>query len=260
LWSRHQFYSDLAAQFSELDSRPARHFQSVEESSLDTWFEVNELYNEPPFSISYYNKGQLLGVMLDLTIRDATGNSKSLDDLLRTMNERFAHHGVFYNDSADIEAVAEQIYGKDFHDFFARYVAGTDEIPANQFLNLAGLQLAAGVTSRAGLGFWNVPSGDGSQSAAEIEPGSPADVAGIHAGDTLLTLNDQAFPDNLLRWLRGHSPGETVRVRIRRAGTEMNVSFPLEEQTDRNYKIDELPDATSQQIKIREGILHGKTN
>jgi predicted metalloprotease with PDZ domain len=259
LWGRHQFYYDLAAQFSELDSRPARHFQSAEESSLDTWFEVNELYNEPPFSISYYNKGQLLGVMLDLAIRDATANSKSLDDVLRMMNERFAHHGRFYNDSADIEAAVEQVSGKDFHDFFARYVAGTDEIPANQFLNLAGLQLAAGVTSRAGLGFWNVPSGDGSQTATEIEPASPADVAGIHAGDTLLTLNDQPFPDNLIRWLRAHSPGETVRVRIRRAGTETDINFPLEEQTDRNYKIEELPDATSQQIKIREGILHGKT-
>ena len=55
---------------------------------------MNELYNEPPFSISYYNKGQLLGVMLDLAIRDATANSKSLDDVLRMMNERFAHHGL----------------------------------------------------------------------------------------------------------------------------------------------------------------------
>jgi predicted metalloprotease with PDZ domain len=260
LWSRHQFYYDLASQFSELDSRPARHFQSAEESSLDTWFGVNELYTEPPFSISYYNKGQLLGVMLDLAVRDATGNSKSLDDVLRTMNDRFAHRGRFYNDSADIEAVVEQVSGKDFHDFFARYVAGTDEIPANQFLNLAGLELVAGVTSRAGLGFWNVPSSDGSQSATEIEPGSPADAAGIRADDTLLTLNDQPFPENLMHWLREHSPGQTVRVRVRRAGTETEITFPLEEQADRNYKIDELPDATRQQIKIREGILHGKTD
>jgi predicted metalloprotease with PDZ domain len=260
LWSRHQFYYDLASQFSELDSRPARHFQSAEEASLDTWFGVNELYTEPPFSISYYNKGQLLGVMLDLAIRDATGNSKSLDDVLRTMNDRFAHRGRFYNDSADIEAVVEEVSGKDFHDFFARYVAGTDEIPANQFLNLAGLQLAAGVTSRAGLGFWNVPSADGSQSATEIDPGSPADAAGIRADDTLLTLNGQPFPENLMHWLREHSPGETVRVLVRRAGTEMEITFPLEEQSDRNYKIDELPEASLEQIKIREGVLHGKTD
>jgi predicted metalloprotease with PDZ domain len=260
LWSRHQFYYDLASQFSELDSRPARHFQSAEESSLDTWFEVNALYTEPPFSISYYNKGQLLGVMLDLAVRDATGNSKSLDDVLRTMNDRFAHRGRFYNDSADIEAIVEEVSGKDFHDFFARYVAGTDDIPANQFLNLAGLQLVAGVTSRAGLGFWNVPSLDGSQSATEIEPGSPADAAGIRTDDTLLTLNDQPFPENLIHWLREHSPGQTVRVRVRRAGTEIELTFPLEEQADRNYKIDEVPDATRQQIKIREGLLHGKTD
>jgi hypothetical protein len=81
----------------------------------------------------------------------------------------------------------------------------------------------------------------------------------VHADDTLLTLNDEPFPDNLVRWLRGHSSGETVHVRVRRAGTEMDITFPLEQQADRNYRIDELPDATSQQIKIREGILHGTT-
>jgi predicted metalloprotease with PDZ domain len=259
LWTRHQFYFDLATQFSELDSRPARRFQSAEESSLDTWFEVNELYTQPPFSISYYNKGQLLGVMIDLAVRDATSNSKSLDDVLRAMNDQFAHRGRFYNDSADIEAVVEQVSGKDFHDFFARYVTGSDDIPANQFLNLAGLQLTSGSISRAGLGFWNAPSADGSQTATEIDPGSPADVAGVHADDTLLSLNDEPFPDSLVRWLRGHSPGETVHVRVRRAGTEMDITFPLEQQADRNYRIDELPDATSQQIKIREGILHGTT-
>jgi len=260
LWSHHQFYSDLASQFAELDSRPARHFQSAEESSLDTWFGVNDLYREPPFSISYYNKGQILGVMLDLEMREATHNHMSLDDVMRTMNDQFAQRGRFYNDSADIETVVEQVSGKDFHDFFARYVAGTDEIPANQFLNLAGLQLSAGATSRAGLGFWNVPSADGSQSATEIDPGGPADMAGIRADDTLLTLNDQPFPENLIRWLRAHSPGETVRVRVRRAGAEMEMAFALEEQTDRNYKIDEMPDATSQQIRIREGMLHGGTD
>jgi predicted metalloprotease with PDZ domain len=260
LWSRHQFYFDLAEQFSELDSRPARHFQSAEESSLDTWFGVNDFYKEPPFSISYYNKGQILGVTLDLAVRDATSNTRSLDDVMRAMNDQFAHRGRFYNDRTDIEAAVEQVSGKDFHDFFARYVAGTDEIPVNQFLNLAGLQLIAGTTSRAGLGFWNVPAAEGLPVAAELEPGSPADMAGIHADDALLTLNDQPFPENLMLWLRGHSPGETVRVRVRRAGAEIDITFPLEEQTDRNYRIDELPDATSMQLKIREGMLHGTTN
>ncbi len=133
LWTPNQFYDDVAYQISELQDRPARQWQSVEESSLDAWLEKYPQYNQPEFSISYYNKGQLDGLLLDVLIRDATDNRKSLDDVMRSMNDNFAKKGHFYNDSADIEATAENIAGVSFQDFFAKYVAGTDELPfANQ--------------------------------------------------------------------------------------------------------------------------------
>jgi predicted metalloprotease with PDZ domain len=141
LWSKGQFYSDLAAQIGELESRPARSWQSVEESSLDAWFEKYDAYNVPDRSISYYNKGQIVGVMLDLAIRDATDNRKSLDDVLRQMNVEYAQQGRFYDDSEGIRAVVEEVAGKSFQDFFRRYVSGTDEIPYNDFLSIAGLEL-----------------------------------------------------------------------------------------------------------------------
>lgn len=141
LWSKSQFYSDLASQIGRLQSRPARAWQSVEESSLDAWFEKYDDYNAPDRSISYYNKGQIVGVLLDLAIRDATGNNKSLDDVLWRMNDEYAKQGKFYDESAGIRAVVEEVAGKSFEDFFRRYVSGTDEIPYNDFLGVAGLEL-----------------------------------------------------------------------------------------------------------------------
>jgi predicted metalloprotease with PDZ domain len=141
LWSKKQFYADLASQIAELQSRPARKWQSVEESSLDAWFEKYDDYNLPNRSISYYNKGQILGVMLDLAIRDATDNRKSLDDVMRRMNHEYAKAGRYYDDSEGILAVVNEVTGKDFSEFFRRYVSGTDEIPYDQFLSIAGLKL-----------------------------------------------------------------------------------------------------------------------
>src|SRR3984885_11791040 len=128
LWPKEKFYADLAAQISELDSRPARLWQSVEESSLDAWLEKYDDYRRADRSISYYNKGEIDGMLLDLAIRDTTDNHKSLDDVMRTMNEQFAKQDRFYDDSASVRAVSEQIAGGKFDDFFARYVSGTDEI------------------------------------------------------------------------------------------------------------------------------------
>ncbi|HXX43135.1 MAG TPA: hypothetical protein VEJ38_00295 [Candidatus Acidoferrales bacterium] len=151
LWSKTQFFSDLAQQIGELQSRPARAWQSVEESSLDAWFEKYDGYNTPYHSISYYNKGQIVGFLLDLAIRDATDNHKSLDDVLRRMNAEYAQKGKFYDDSAGIRAVVEEVTGKSFADFFNRYVSGTDEIPYADFLSIAGLELQIG-TGRAAIG------------------------------------------------------------------------------------------------------------
>jgi predicted metalloprotease with PDZ domain len=141
LWSKSQFYADLASQIGELQSRPAHRWQSVEESSLDAWFENYDGYNSPDRSISYYNKGQIVGLLLDLAIRDATDNRKSLDDVFRRMNEEYARQGKFYNDSEGVRAAVEEVAGKSFNDFFLRYVSGTDEIPYDDFLAIAGLEL-----------------------------------------------------------------------------------------------------------------------
>lgn len=141
LWTRKQFYADLASQIADLQSRPARKWQSAEESSLDAWFEKYEGYNQPSRSISYYEKGQVLGVMLDLAIRDATDDHKSLDNVMRRMNDEYAKAGRYYDDSAGVLRVVNEVSGKDFSDFFRRYVSGVDEIPYDRFLGIAGLQL-----------------------------------------------------------------------------------------------------------------------
>ena len=120
LWSHAQFLADLGKQINELESRPARAWQSAEESSLDTWFDKYALYNRPEFSISYYNKGQLLGVALDILIRDATDNRASLDDVMRRMNQEYAERGRYYDDSAGVERAVEEVIARGKHELGPR--------------------------------------------------------------------------------------------------------------------------------------------
>jgi len=156
LWSPKQLYANLADQISDLESRPAHLWQSVEQSSLDAWLEKYSLYTSPQESISYYNKGELIGVALDIVIRDRTDNRGSLDDVLRALNREFAQRGRPYDESKDLRAVAEQVIRQkdpsadaDLKDFFDRYVAGTVEIPFADILGRAGLGLRE-TTQRGG--------------------------------------------------------------------------------------------------------------
>ncbi len=144
-----QFYDALSEEYGEVEARPAHLWMSAEEASLDAWFEKYPLYNEPDFSISYYNKGDVIGVALDIVLREASNNRVSLDDVMRQMYDDFAKKGRFYDDSADIRATAEAVLKRagvptasaDLGSFFAQYVSGAKEIPFADILSEAGLEL-----------------------------------------------------------------------------------------------------------------------
>jgi predicted metalloprotease with PDZ domain len=142
LISRQAFYARLGAAIETLQSRPARFFQSAEESGLEAWFEKYNDYLRPERSISYYNKGELLGFLLDLAIRHATRDGAALDDLMRRLNEDFARTGRYYTEQdlrREIAQIAPTFSGLDA--FFEDYVRGTRELDYETFLGYAGLEL-----------------------------------------------------------------------------------------------------------------------
>src|SRR5258707_9233854 len=152
LWSKDQFYLDLSQQISDLEARPANRWQSAEESSLDAWLEKYPLYNRPQESVSYFAKGQVLGVLLDILIRDRTDNEKSLDDVLRAMNNVFARQSKPYRDSLDGRLTAEKVAGGSFGEFFSKYVADAEPLPYRQVLGMAGVGVRTPTPKRPLLG------------------------------------------------------------------------------------------------------------
>jgi predicted metalloprotease with PDZ domain len=258
IWSKDQWYGDLAQQVCELQSRPAHKWQSVEESSLDTWFDKYDAYNLPDRSISYYNKGQILGDTLDLAIRDATDNHKSLDDVLRRLNES-AKQGAFYDESAGIRSVVEAITGTSFEDFFRRYVSGLDEIPYDQFLVHAGLTLKSESLQSVDPGFSAGRSPDGPK-IVTVLPGSAAQAAGLRVDDILVELNGAPVSGRISAWMRARAPGETVKLKIRRDGQEHELSFALGSREENRCTIVEVAHPTDKQLRIRAGLLHGTTD
>ena len=131
----------LSDEITELQRRPAHRWQSAEESSLDAWFEGIAYYRSPERSISYYNKGEILGVLLDLRIRQMTHGEKSLRDLLQWMNEHYAKQHRFFPDSQGVEQAAEAVTGQSFAEFFRDYVSGVKEIPYDDFFQFVGLHV-----------------------------------------------------------------------------------------------------------------------
>jgi predicted metalloprotease with PDZ domain len=257
LWSKEQFYSDLAQQINELESRPANRWQSAEQSSLDAWLEKYPYYNGPDFSVSYYTKGQVLGVLLDILIRDRTNDERSLDDVLRKMNDDFAKKTKPYRDSLDVRLTAESVAGASFEDFFSKYVAGAEPFPYTEIFDKAGLLLRKQEVTRAELGFTIERDAAGKAVVRSVASGSTADRAGLRAGDEIESWNGESVPRRTDGWLRNRKPGEILRLQIRRNEQSSDLSFALGGRTDEVFVIEEDSHAADKAKAIREGLLHG---
>ena len=259
IWSKQEFFQDLSQQITELESRPAEQWQSAEQSSLDAWLEKYALYNQPQSSVSYYTKGQVLGFLLDIVLRDRTDNQRSLDDLLRAMNTDFAREGKFYRDSLDIRLESEKLTGGSLADFFDNYVGGANPLPYRNLLARAGLELRTHESVRATLGFLPQREPGAPWRVAVVDADGPAARSGLQVGDEILRWNNADVPRRPERWAAQQKPGDVLRLRVRRAEKEESVELHLGELREKFFQVAEMSNADERARRLRDGLLHGTT-
>jgi predicted metalloprotease with PDZ domain len=253
------FEQQLASGIGELERRPAHLTQSAEESSLDAWLEGDAYYRRPERSISYYNKGELLGIMLDLAVREASHGKASLREVFQWMNQNYAKKGQFFPDSDGVRAAAEAVSHAELGWFFAKYVAGTEEIPWNDFLRGVGLRLEEGKNTRADAGFVASRNFDGPMAVAAVTPNSEAERAGLQTGDTILEINGKTAGQDSSEEMARFTAGETITVKVRgRRGGERELKWKVGSREEISYEIKDLGTVTAEQRARRAAWLKGE--
>ena len=163
LISRRVFYRRLAGRIEKTELRPAARFQSLTGSSLSAWLEKYPKYLLPERSISYYFKGEVVGVLLDLAIRRKTGNRRSLDDVLRAMNREFGRPNRPFEETAELRRVVEEVAGASFENFFDRYIYGTEPLPYRDLRGYVGLELQFDASAKPKYAMKEIRNASGKQ-------------------------------------------------------------------------------------------------
>ncbi len=224
---------------------PGRHVQSVAESSFDAWikfYRPNE--NAPNAVVSYYVKGSLVALALDLTLRLS---GSSLDTLMRTLWQRYGAPGIGLPEEA-IGAVAAELGQRDLDDFFARYVHGTDDPPLEDLLRQFGVALnlrpAQGDDDRGGkpgrdriasdapsARWLGVKLAAGNEAKLQhVYSGGPAERAGLAGGDMIVAIDGlRASPESIRRLLQRRLAGETLAVHAFRRDELFTTTLTLAE-------------------------------
>jgi len=255
VFDERQYLAHLSEEITEVENRPAHRTQSVEESSLDAWLEKYPYYGLSVRSISYYIKGELLGVLLDLTMREASDDRSSLRDLFRWMNSHYAKQGKFFGDSTAVREAAETISHAELAEFFRKYVSGTDQIPWDRFFARVGLHVVQSVITSADPGFEAVQKFDQPPIIVQVEQGSEAERAGLRTGDAIVRVNGQAVGREFDKAIAKLGPGEELRMSVQRAGAEHNFEWRLGSRKQAVFQLRDLPGVTPQQCERRAAWL-----
>jgi predicted metalloprotease with PDZ domain len=193
LQKRDEFLEAFAKTIDDYRHTPGRFEQSASASSFDEWIAGGGSDRARNASVNIYNKGQLLGLAMDLELRRQTRGAKGLEDVHRILYEQHSVAQGGY-DAADIRAALKQVSGQDWSAWWSQYVDGTAEIPFESLLKNVGLEYLIDVPKDADdkqewWAGWRVREGSDPAVVTEVERDSPAWKAGVVPGDVLLAVN-----------------------------------------------------------------------
>ncbi|HTU43007.1 MAG TPA: PDZ domain-containing protein [Candidatus Aquilonibacter sp.] len=259
LLDERHFEQELSADIGELQSRPAHLTQSAEQSSLDAWLEAYPYYRRPERSVSYYNKGELLGVLLDLAVRKDSHGQASLREVFQWMNKNYAKKSRFFPDSDGVRQAAEAVSHSDLQSFFQKYVAGTEEVPWDDFFRVVGLHVVQTTNTVADAGFSASRNFDARMIVTVVTPGSQAELAGLEVGDTIVEINGNPPGQESAESVAALSPGDAIAVKIQsRRNGERELKWKVSGREEVSFDLKDLENVTSAQRAARAAWLKGE--
>ncbi len=265
LLARNGFYGPeeylrrLESGLTSYESSPGRRFQSPAEASFDAWFGYFErsehLRNT---TVSPYDSGLAVSLLLDLGIRHATANRRSLDDVMRTLYRTFAKEkGRGFTDE-EFRKVCEETAGAPLPEIFDRYVATTAAIDWPRYLGYAGLELGPQTGSAAGELGADLEERGGRVVVTRVGIGSPASLGGLSARDELLAVDSvRGDLPRLRELLAGKAPGARLELLVARDGTVRRLDVTLGPPAGRAFRLRRVESPTPLQTAIYEGWLKG---
>ena len=226
---------------------------ALEDASLSTW-----VHPIDGTGYLYYPKGSLAGFMLDIIIRDASDNAKSLDTVMRELYQTTFMKNRGFTSEDWWGAISRAAGGMSFSDFYARYVDGREPYPWTEILPKAGLRAIFDRVPR--MGVFSQQGANGIAVTA-TEAGGSADLAGVAAGDILVAIGDIAVEDQQFgakfRTKYASSPeGAPLAIVVLRGGQRLTLTGKVM-FANGQMRIEPDPTATAKALRVREGILRG---
>ena len=259
LWSVDQFLLNATSNIDQVESTPEP--WSAEDGSEATW--IHEVHVNS--SQLYYPKGSLLGFLLDISIRDATNNAHSLDEVIRALYTKYYRQNRGFS-TADLLEELRAAGMPDVNGFYNRYIDGRDSLPYETVFRKAAIAVNRQSVTVPFVGVSTGPTQGRGLEVVAVTPGSAAEAAGVQPGDIILRVGNVAVtPES--DWAgayrteyRGKS-GQPLAINVQR-NSEGTIRFltlntTVRERTLTRITLSRAPNPTAKEAKIWQGITTG---
>lgn len=257
VYDRKTYLASLSKDINRFLTTPGRKVQSLSESSFDAWIKLYRRdANSDNSQISYYLKGEMLSLLLDLLIRAHHNNKRSLNDVMLHMWQQFGKDEIGFTPQQLKEVIAS-VADTDLTTFFNFYLDGTEELPFNQYLEPFGLKVSGSKAKEPVpyLGI-NLNENNGPATIKFVEIGSPASLAGLDTGDELLAIDGfKITAEQLSDRLKDYQPGDSINVSVFHSEELINYQVKLTESIPNRYQIKPIKSPTKEQKKLLAGWL-----
>jgi predicted metalloprotease with PDZ domain len=253
-----QYYEMLLNEINDVLPFAGYKYQSLEESSFDTWIKfyrrTENFYNS---EISYYTKGALIAIMLNLEIIKITKGKKSLDDVMNALWREYKNDNTKGFTDEDVKKIAEEIAGINLSEFWDKYIKGTDELPLKKYLSYAGLELINEIKdSDASLGIV-IRDDNGRATISRVYRGGSGFESGLNVNDEIIAIDGvRVGKDDIEKRLKDYSTGGKIKLLINRDGFIREIEVTLSQPLPK-FKIDETEKKSSDQKLILKKWIEG---
>lgn len=260
LKSRSDVLNKWQVRLTEFENKPGRLFQSATQASYNTWSDgpFGRQGDEAYKTISYYEKGPILGLLLDLSIRNATQNKRSLDDVMRTIYQTIYRKENRGFTDVEFQKICEKTAGTSLADVF-QYASTVKPIDYPKYLAYAGLNVTEASQTQPG-GWLGISARANSDSIqiSQVDWESPAWKAGLRTGDRLLQLDGKPVNvDELQVISQLRKAGDSIQLLVQQNGRPTTKTISLGTRTTRIIRLAQMPNPTALQTTILDDWLRG---
>ncbi|GIV16043.1 MAG: peptidase M61 [Armatimonadota bacterium] len=248
------FWQDMEREIHTLENNPARERVTLEEASWNVWEGNGMGYG----GLSYYNKGKVVGFLLDIAIRGLTDNRKSLDDVMRFLMERYAYPKPGFEEDGILQAI-NRVVAQDMSVLYRRMVASTDPLPYDEVLKYIGFRLERQSTATTYFGVTSTIDAAGRVIVQAVDSQSPAFLMGLRAGDIVTEIDEQPAEVRIEDVVSRKKLGDPIKITVWRSGRVVVMEGKI--GGERRYSIRLVPLETADEsvLRVREGLLRGTT-